>query len=140
MCQFNAMLANWNPSSDIVGKKIAEYAFAVLHNKPAFHISFIMNVSPNCDCWSNNDLPIVSDIGIVASFDPVALDRASVDLVNKAPILKNSLLEDKANGQKLPIDKFTCIHKNTNWESTLIHAEKIGIGKNAYTLIDIDNM
>jgi uncharacterized Fe-S center protein len=52
-----------------------------------------MSVSPDCDCWGYNDFPIVGDIGIEASFGPVALDRACIDPVNKAPMNKGCLLE-----------------------------------------------
>ena len=63
--------------------KIAEYTKAVLKDKPHFHISFVMNVSPECDCWNHNDAAIIPDLGILASMDPVALDQACADLVNK---------------------------------------------------------
>ena len=81
-------------TNDALNEKIAEYAYAVLHGKPAFHVSFIMNVSPNCDCWDINDAAIVPDIGIAASVDPVALDQACVDLVNKAVANQGSVLAD----------------------------------------------
>lgn len=139
MCQFNAMRVSWNETSANVGEKIAEYAYAVLLNKPAFHISFIMNVSPNCDCWTSNDTPIIADIGIAASFDPVALDRACVDMVNKAPIANNSLLQDKVNEGSKEKDKFKCLHNNTNWEATLKHAEELGLGSNEYEIVNLDS-
>lgn len=58
-------------TSERLNYKIAEYSKAVLLDKPNFHISFIMNVSPECDCWNHNDAAIVPDLGIAASFDPV---------------------------------------------------------------------
>lgn len=133
ICQFDAAQVIWNESADTAYEKISEYAYAVLKDKPSFHINFIMNVSPNCDCWNSNDTAIVPDIGIAASFDPVALDRACVDLVNKAPALNASVLEDKHyhEGQ----DKFTHIHSSTNWEAGLVHAEGLGIGTQDYELV-----
>ena len=133
ICRFNAAQVVWNESADVTNKKIAEYAYAVLKDKPNFHISFIMNVSPNCDCWNSNDMAIVPDIGIAASFDPVALDKACVDLVNKAPMISGSVLED-IHYQKGE-DKFTHIQNNTDWKTGLEHGEKIGIGKLDYELI-----
>ena len=62
-----------------------EYTEAILRGRPAFHVSFVMNVSPNCDCWGTNDAPLVSDIGIFASSDPVALDQACADAVTRPP-------------------------------------------------------
>lgn len=135
VCQFNSAQVVWNESADISNMKIAEYTYAVLKDKPSFHINFIMNVSPNCDCWSSNDMAIVPDIGIAASFDPVALDKACVDLVNKAPVIHGSILDDISFNDGG--DKFNHIHTNTNWETGLKHAEKIGIGKMEYDLIII---
>ena len=87
VCQYDSAQVVWDSASELVNCKIAEYTLAVLKDKPAFHISFIMNVSPDCDCWDFNDYPIVPDIGIAASFDPIALDQACVDLVKAAPSL-----------------------------------------------------
>ncbi|MFR5871294.1 MAG: DUF362 domain-containing protein [Alistipes sp.] len=69
---------------------MAEYTKAVLKDKPNFHVSFIMNVSPECDCWNHNDAAVVPDLGIAASFDPVALDKACADLVIHAPRCRRS--------------------------------------------------
>ncbi|MBC2580874.1 DUF362 domain-containing protein [Clostridium sp. DJ247] len=133
ICQFDSAQVIWNESADTANEKIAEYAYAVIKDKPSFHISFIMNVSPNCDCWNANDIAIVPDIGIAASFDPVALDKACVDLVNKAPAIGGSILEDKHyhHGH----DKFTHIHVNTNWKTGLQHGEELGIGTQEYELV-----
>lgn len=135
VCQFNAAQVIWNESADTANEKIAEYTYAVIKDKPHFHISFIMNVSPNCDCWDSNDTAIVPDIGIAASFDPIALDMACVDLVNKAPMAVNTVLEDKCyhHGH----DKFTHIHSNTNWKTGLDHGVKLGIGREEYELVII---
>jgi uncharacterized Fe-S center protein len=135
MCRFNAAQVKWDESADTANEKIAEYAYAVINEKQHFHISFIMNVSPNCDCWSSNDLAIVPDIGIAASFDPVALDRACVDLVNKAPVINGSILEEKHYHEGK--DKFTHIHSNTKWESGLKHGEELGLGTQEYELIPV---
>lgn len=134
-CQFNAAQVVWNESADTANEKIAEYAYAVIKDKPNFHISFIMNVSPNCDCWNSNDMAVVPDLGIAASFDPVALDKACVDMVNAAPMIKGSVLEDVHyhDGE----DKFGHIHVNTNWKSGLDHAVEIGYGSEDYELIRV---
>ncbi|MEQ8159991.1 MAG: DUF362 domain-containing protein [Smithellaceae bacterium] len=132
VCQFNAAQVVWNENSDATGEKIAEYALAALKGKPNFHISFLMNVSPNCDCWPANDAPIVPDIGIAASFDPVALDCACVDMVNAAVKIPGTALTE-ANYEE-GADAFSCIHTNTNWRACLKHAADIGIGKMEYNL------
>ncbi len=135
VCQYGAAVAGSEASSVIVQEKIIEYSYAVLKDKPHFHISFIMNVSPFCDCWSYNDMAIVPDIGMAASFDPVALDRACVDLVNEASMVKKSILEER-NYQKGE-DKFHYIHPDTDWEAGLRYAEELGLGTQKYRLIEV---
>jgi hypothetical protein len=133
VCQYSAAIAGSDESGGNTQEKIVEYAYAVLKDKPHFHLSFIMNVSPDCDCGNYNDMAIVPDIGMAASFDPVALDRACVDLVNKAPMVKGCVLEEKDfhNGE----DKFSRVHLNTDWKIGLNYAEKIGLGSQNYELI-----
>jgi uncharacterized Fe-S center protein len=93
-----------------------------------------MNVSPNCDCWNLNDAAIVPDIGIAASMDPVALDQACVDLVNKAVANQGSILGDVHFEDG---DKFGHVHPDTNWESQVAHAEEIGLGRRSYKLVTV---
>ncbi|HIH77213.1 MAG TPA: DUF362 domain-containing protein [Methanomassiliicoccales archaeon] len=131
ICRYGAPEVEMEGSSEIVNKKIAEYAYAVVDGKPSFHISLIVDVSPNCDCWPFNDVPIVPDIGIAASKDPVALDMACVSLVNEASVAKGSVLDVK--GKKG--DKFKAIHPNTDWMTGLDHAQRIGLGKKDYELV-----
>lgn len=110
-----------------------------LGGKPCFHISLIMDVSPNCDCHSENDAPILPDIGMLASFDPVALDQACADLCIAAEPIRNSQLGDHLAQPDWHHhhDPFQDNHPNTSWRETLAHAEKIGLGTREYELIRI---
>ena len=135
VCQYGAAVTGSEASSVIVQEKIIEYAYAVLKDKPHFHVSFIMDVSPYCDCWSYNDMAIVPNIGMAASFDPVALDRACVDLINEASMVKQSILEEQ-NYQKGE-DKFHHIHPDTDWKAGLKYAEELGLGTQHYNLIKV---
>jgi len=94
-----------------------------------------MDVSPGCDCFGFNDQSIVQDIGMAASFDPVALDKACVDLVNQAPRMPGSALDDDYQAAS---DKFKHIHPNSDWQACLNHAETIGLGTQQYELVEID--
>jgi uncharacterized Fe-S center protein len=138
VCQYDSARVVWQGSSEIVNRRIAEYTMAVVKDKPAFHINFIMNVSPDCDCWGFNDYPLVPDIGIAASFDPVALDQACADLVKAAPALPGSRMFDGHKHEELlGEDKFKKAHPETSWQSGLDHAVKIGLGKREYELINV---
>ncbi len=137
VCQFDAAQVVWNSSSDITNCKIAEYSLAVIKGKPNFHINFIMDISPLCDCWGHNDAAIVPNIGIAASFDPVALDKACVDMVTDAPVIQGSCIHVQENKVLQGIDKFNLLHPKTNWKTGLEHAEKIGLGQMDYELITV---
>lgn len=134
ICPVDAIRPAFDESEDILNYKIAEYTYAVIKDKPNFHISLVIDVSPNCDCHNENDLPIIPDVGMFASFDPVALDMACVDAVNKQPAIAGSMLDAAAHHHH---DHFTDTHPNTDWRSCLAHAQKLGLGTTEYELIEI---
>ncbi|MCI9122731.1 MAG: DUF362 domain-containing protein [Eubacterium sp.] len=120
--------------------KMAEYSLAVCKGRPHFHVSLICDVSPNCDCHPENDIPIIPDVGMFASFDPVALDQACADAVNQMPVIEGSVLSENLNhdashGQGH--DHFHMTHPDTEWRSCIAHAVKIGLGSDQYELIEI---
>lgn len=93
-CNFDAISCPSDAASKLLNCRIAEYAKAVVDGRPSFHINLVMDVSPNCDCHSENDAPIIPDVGMFASFDPVALDQACADACNNMPVLAGSQLAD----------------------------------------------
>lgn len=138
LCQYSAAVLGEDDTSERLNYKIAEYTKAVLKDKPHFHVSFIMNVSPECDCWNHNDAALVPDIGIAASFDPVALDKACADMVISAPVLPNNRITDSHHHEHLEgEDKFCLVHPDTEWRKGLEYAEKIGLGTQEYELINV---
>lgn len=137
VCPKNVISANFSDSVKMLNYKIAEYSYAVCKERPCFHVSLICDVSPNCDCHAENDIPIIPNVGMLASFDPVALDQACVDLCNKMPVTAGSILADnmeKCEHHEHSHDHFTMTHPDTEWESCLSHAEEIGLGTRAYEL------
>lgn len=142
-CNFDAIKSPNDESCDILNKKMAEYAYAVVNGRPQFHISLICDVSPNCDCHAENDAPIVPNIGMLASYDMVALDKACADLVNKQTAFQNSALGENIKKsteeelEKLKYDNFHINHPDTNWETQISHGKEIGLGNPDYELIEI---
>ena len=136
-CAFDAISNNNENANSILGCKIAEYSKAVVAGRPCFHISLITDVSPNCDCHSENDAPILPDLGMLASFDPVALDQACVDLCQAAEPIRNSQLGDNLADPNFHHhhDHFLDSNPNVSWKETLEHAEKLGIGTRSYELV-----
>lgn len=138
VCKSEAAVMSSQESGVILNYKIAEYTKAVLKDKPNFHVSFIMNVSPECDCWGHNDAAVIPDLGMAASFDPVALDQACAELVNNAPTLNtDNVLNEKRVCVPHDTDKFHIIHPDTDWQTGLRYAEEIGIGTTNYELVKV---
>lgn len=140
ICPMDAISTMYDASLDNLNKKMAEYAQAICYGRPHFHISLIVDVSPYCDCHGENDAPIVADIGMLASFDPVALDQACVDLVCAAPPMLNSVLGE-AHAKNAAAceghDHFHNTSPDSEWKMCLEHAEKIGLGTRQYELVKI---
>ncbi|MBO5763524.1 MAG: DUF362 domain-containing protein [Lentisphaeria bacterium] len=134
VCPTDAIAPVWGQAAGLLDKKMAEYALAVLHGRPHFHISVVMDVSPYCDCHAENDAPIVPDVGIFASFDPVALDQACCDAVNDQPALSGSVLGDSDCRHK---DHLNGAAPGTDWKCQLQYAEKIGLGQRAYKIVEL---
>ena len=138
-CAFDAIhTVQWD-ASEKLDYKMAEYAQAVCQDRPCFHINLVMDISPNCDCHGENDAPVLPNIGMFASFDPVALDQACADLVIKSPVLpSDNVLHCKHEHESLEgADKFHLLHPDTHWEAAQRHAEKIGLGSTQYELITV---
>ena len=121
LCQYDGAVMGEGDTSERLNYKIDEYTKAVLADKPHFHVSFIMNVSPECDCWNHNDAAIVPDLGIAASFDPVALDKACADIVINAPILEtgNRLSDSPHHDHLEGCDKFHIMGDHKDRQSML---------------------
>ena len=133
VCPVDAVTPANDEAEEILSRKIAEYALAVVQGRPHFHVSLAIDISPYCDCHAENDAPIVPDVGMFASFDPVAIDQACADLVNAQPALPNSILAERQPDG----DHFHTVHPITSWREAVTHAEKLGLGTSQYELIKI---
>ncbi len=136
ICQNGLINIQWSSDMEIFQKKMVEYSFAVLKEKQgkALFLNFLTNISPACDCYGHSDASIVHDIGIVASKDPVAIDQASVDLVNRKPAADDSCITKcREPGE----DKFKDVYPKIDWNVQLEHAEKIGLGSRDYELVTV---
>ena len=138
-CGFSAIRNEQWDAGDLLDKKMAEYAQAVVQDRPCFHVSLAMDISPNCDCHGENDAPILPNVGMFASFDPVAIDQACVDACQQMTAIENSQLGDnlKQPDWHHHHDVFMDNNPNVHWKETLEHAEKIGMGTRAYELVKL---
>ncbi len=133
VCPQKAVNIRWNESVPVFQEKMMEYAYGACQGKRerCFFINFVLQVSPACDCYGHNDMPVVADIGILASTDPVALDQACCDLVVAAPGMPGSVLGDRLEPG---VDKFGAVYPEIEWRSQLAYAESLGLGCREYRL------
>lgn len=136
-CNFDAINFEDFHAPQLLNRKMAEYTKAVIDGRPHFHISLVVDVSPNCDCHCENDAPILPNIGMFVSTDPLALDQACVDACLAATPMPGSQLHDHihAPGFCDKHDHFRNSTPESEWQSCLEHAEKIGVGTRSYELI-----
>lgn len=135
-CPTESMQINWNAQVPVLMRRMVGHAWAAVRDKGerCVYFNFLTQISPACDCYPFQDAPVVADLGILASSDPVALDQASADLVNQAPGSVGSCLKHAlAPGQ----DKFRDLYPKVDWQYQLEFAEQIGLGSRSYDLVSI---
>lgn len=135
VCPVKAIKFEWSESYSAVQEKIVEYAIGASQTKSgrAGYINFVIDVVPQCDCYPFSDASVVPNIGILLSLDPVAIDKASADLVNSQPGLPGTALKDLKPGS----DKFRGIYPNLDWTVQIRHAEALGLGSSRYALVKV---
>jgi uncharacterized protein len=135
ICPEGAIEIQWTDDADLFQKKMVEHAYGVLQGKKkTIFLNFIIDVSPACDCYPCNDAPIVRDVGILASFDPVSIDAASAGFVNNEESLPGTVIK---HSLKKGQDKFRAVYPSVDWNIQLDHAEKLGLGERSYMLVKV---
>lgn len=135
-CPKHAIDIDWATEIIPFVKRLTEYAYASVADKSGkvIYINFLTNIVPDCDCCGLSDAPIVRDIGFLASDDPVALDKASFDLVNSQPGLSDTRLTENLQPGE---DKFKGLRQFTEGQVQFEYGEQIGFGTTDYTLIRV---
>lgn len=123
VCKYAAVKMRWDSDSRRLQEKMAEYAKRVVDHfqDKAVFVSFLIQVTKDCDCMARNQKRIVEDIGILASLDPVAIDRATADL-----------LVERGGGT----DPLRAGY-DIDWSAQLAHGERIGLGTTQYRLVEL---
>lgn len=116
VCPAGAIKLNWDAASESIQKKMAYYCQAVLWQREAIHFNFAIKVTPNCDCTPHTEKPILPDIGLFASFDPVACDQATYNHTRKA---------------------LFGLYPHLNPEILLEEAARLGLGKREFELVEL---
>ncbi len=123
ICRWDAIEIKYTETTNRLQEKMAEYALGTLlaAKRRVILMNFLINITKNCDCMAKDEAPVVKDIGILAGFDPVAIDKASIDLVNRT-----------SEG-----DLFKGLYQQIEYMAQIVHGEKIGLGSQDYELIEI---
>jgi uncharacterized Fe-S center protein len=134
-CPSGAIAVQWAQAPGALQEKIVEHAMGALAGKEGkvVYLTFVNAISPDCDCWSFSDAPIVGDIGVLASTDIVAIDQAAYDLVTAAVGLPGTRGEGLAAG----VDKFTAV-SGVDGTTVIGYAEKMGLGTTDYELVTLE--
>ncbi|MBI3599562.1 MAG: DUF362 domain-containing protein [Nitrospinae bacterium] len=135
-CRDGAIKIKWDADTASMQEKMVEHVYAALQNKKGKYIfiSFLTQISPACDCYPASDTPVVGDIGILASKDPVAIDQAAADLINKQTGNRDSKLKNNFEPGE---DKFRGVYPEIDWTVQLKYGEEIGLGSREYELIEV---
>ncbi len=135
-CPTGALRVNWKVDVQRFLERMLEYAAAVIKTRrsPLLNINFVLQVSPGCDCENHTDSPLCPDIGILASYDPVALDKASLDLVNQATPLQPSRLPENIERKQ---DKFLALYEHVPLNHFFEYAKQLNLGDARYRLLQI---
>ena len=135
ICKYGAIKPRFPGESKKLQEKMVEYVMGIRNQKKKkiVYINFLIDITPGCDCYSLSNSPIVPDLGILLSGDPIAVDRASVDLVNSAPFNPLWSVKNKTDSK----DKFKVIYKNIDWNCQLDYGQQMGIGNKEYKIIKI---
>jgi len=138
-CQNDAVQIRWDQNIPLFMEKMVEYTKGVLKNKKnkSFYINIVADITPKCDCIPFNDYPIVRDIGILASKDPVAIDQASIDLVNNEEALTGTALKCNHGKGK---DKIKGLYPDIEWQYQLDYAQNLGLGTCEYKLEKVETL
>jgi uncharacterized Fe-S center protein len=136
VCPQDAIGLSWASEIPPFLERMTEYAYGTTLTKPnkIGYINFVTRVSPDCDCFSWSDHPIVPDVGIMASKDPVALDKACYDLVNEQVGFKDTKLK---SGWERGEDKFLGMRPEVDAKIQFRYGEELGLGTADYEIIEI---
>ena len=136
VCPERAIDIDWVTEIPQFIERIVEYAAGAIHGKESRmgYMNFLTHITPDCDCVPWSDTPVVPDIGILASRDPVAIDAASFDLVNCQKGNPESMLQ---HNQHKGADKFKGLRENTDAYRQIRYGEEIGLGLSEYELVPL---
>lgn len=137
ICPSRALKVLWNESKERFLEKMGDVVKAILidFDKPKLYFNFLMDITPDCDCMDYSRYNITTNIGILASYDPVAIDQASVDLIEKEKLYYDH--EINKMEEKQGEDKFHLLYPSLDYQKLLEYCQNLGIGNRKYELLEV---
>ncbi len=135
VCKYGAISPTYPYEARKLQEKMVEYVLGIKNQKKGkiIYINFLIDISPGCDCCNFSNAPIVPDLGILLSADPIAVDKASADLINDVPYNPQWSVKDEFKGQ----DKFKAIYKDIDWSWQINYGQQMGVGSKEYKIVRI---
>lgn len=135
-CPENCLRILWTEKPETVGEKVVETFYGIVRGLAGhcLYVNFLLDITPDCDCFPYADNPLVPNIGLLASTDPIAVDAAAVDLINAQESISGSCIGRHAKRT----DKMRVLHPELDWRAQLCYGESIGLGSCAYELVDLE--
>jgi uncharacterized protein len=136
-CPEQCLKITWTEKPEVLGEKMVETCYGIVRRFAGrcLYVNFLLDISPDCDCFPWCDNPIVPNVGIVASTDMIAVDQASADLLNAQESIPASKIGRRGKAE----DKLAALHPEIDWRAHLRYGEEIGLGSCAYELVEIDS-
>lgn len=135
-CPEQCLKITWTEKPEVMGEKMVETCYGVMRRFAGrcLFVNFLLDISPDCDCFPLCDNPIVPNVGIVASADMIAVDQASADLLNAQESIPTSIIGRRGKSE----DKLAALHPEIDWRAHLRYGEEIGLGSCTYDLVELD--
>jgi uncharacterized Fe-S center protein len=135
-CPVGAIQILWNESTDRLQEKRIETMAGIVGEKKGHvaYFNFLLDITPDCDCFPWSDTAIAPDIGILGSTDPIAIDQASVDLLNQGPGIPGSALSGALEPGR---DKLKALYPAVDWTRQLAYGQEVGLGSREYELVEL---
>ena len=123
VCPNDAVTFSWSETNERLQEKMAEHALGVVTRKPGRigFLNYIYDVTKGCDCFGTVQEPVLKSLAVLASTDCVAVDKATVDLIN-----------EHTHG-----DFFRKLYPHIDYAVQLTHGESLGLGSTTYDLTEV---
>ena len=137
LCPKTAIMG-FGAASEQLELRIGEYAAAVVSAmEQSFHVALAIDITPQCDCFPGNDAPMVPNVGMFSSFDPVAIDCVATTMIGEQTMIPDSVLPERHAACEHETDHLHAINPTSDYTLSFRQAAKLGAGLLDYELVNV---